>query len=802
MSSPLFSVICPTHNGEDRLHKSLGSVKSQTFTDYELIVVCDACKDDKTYNIAQSYADLVIVTDVHRDGLARNAGLDAATGEWILFIDDDDWYMHEYCFDLLADAVKNATEDVVDFSFIWKGRGYMRPSDEELYVMVWCRAWRREFIYDNRFNDKQYGSDLDFFNMMIHDNENIKIKYFDCPLYYYNYLREGSLSWMEKKKTLLDIIVTHHDEDFRIGKKFFDMLGYQRIVDMNKVNVILVDDCAGPSHDWNKLLGQYSYHVNVYRTECDGAAACRNIGIQNAQSDWVMFCDFDDMLCDCCSLAMIVDLLPTDECDIIWGKHVMELIWRKSKPYLQTVTVQNFMNTTCKLYRRAFLNDKWIRFDETMKYEYEYAFNAVCLTETPPFRIRELTIDFYPYIKTYRKNSLRHSEEYYLCRGRELYKANRTIAGRLFERGHNDESNQFFAKALCYAYYSIYDPETGHSPGVSNQEAHEFLKNNRDDILAVSASDMDVLMNEVETTTMNTIQRLFNEFHREYYIKNNSLSFPDWLNSIDHMQTYVSPADATADPPVPLQARNREPHIVVYCGTSNVYNDMVTSAKSMLYHTPVDKIYLLTEDDELSMDLPDIFEVINVSNQQYFPHDGPNFENAWTYMCMIRAAFPEMFQQYSRILSLDIDIIVNDDVSDLWDYDMTDYYLAGVPEKQRQKTESDPIYINFGVVMMNLAKLRQDNKQQEIISMLNNRKVDCPEQTSFNEVCAHHILELPAEYNSTVYSHITGRADKERILHYAGQTFWKHYANVKRYSDMSWDDIMNRQAALKAGEHQ
>ena len=85
-------------------------------------------------------------------------------------------------------------------------------------------------------------------------------------------------------------------------------------------------------------------------------------------------------------------------------------------------------------------------------------------------------------------------------------------------------------------------------------------------------------------------------------------------------------------------------------------------------------------------------------------------------MCMMRADYPELFPEYSRILSLDIDVVINDNVSDLWDYDLTDYYLAGVPERQRQKSSADPLYINFGVVMMNLDKLRHDRKRDEIVN--------------------------------------------------------------------------------------
>ena len=53
----------------------------------------------------------------------------------------------------------------------------------------------------------------------------------------------------------------------------------------------------------------------------------------------------------------------------------------------------------------------------------------------------------------------------------------------------------------------------------------------------------------------------------------------------------------------------------VYAGTRNVYNRMLSPAKSLLMHSNVDKIYFLIEDDDFPYDLPKEIECINVSNQ-------------------------------------------------------------------------------------------------------------------------------------------------------------------------------------------
>ena len=106
MSKPLFSVIVPAHNAEEFIEKGLHSIKMQTFTDYELIVVCDRCTD-RTAEIAAGYADKVLIRDFGLDGLARNAGIEAAEGEWLLFMDHDDWFLHEFVFQQIADAIKD-----------------------------------------------------------------------------------------------------------------------------------------------------------------------------------------------------------------------------------------------------------------------------------------------------------------------------------------------------------------------------------------------------------------------------------------------------------------------------------------------------------------------------------------------------------------------------------------------------------------------------------------------------------------------------------------------------------------------
>lgn len=193
-SPPKFSIVIPAYNSEKYITKGLNSIVNQTFHDYELIVVCDSCVD-RTEDVAKSYGAITIPVNYRHDGLTRNTGINAAKGEWLLFMDDDDWFLHEYVFQQLADHVGRNDEDALMFSYIWKGKGYVRNTPEEFGYHVWSKCWRRAFVGDDvRFGIRSKWSDVDFTRHA--RNKMRKAVFWDMPMYYYNFLREGSISYL------------------------------------------------------------------------------------------------------------------------------------------------------------------------------------------------------------------------------------------------------------------------------------------------------------------------------------------------------------------------------------------------------------------------------------------------------------------------------------------------------------------------------------------------------------------------------------------------------------------------------
>lgn len=200
MGKPFFSVIVPAHNAERHIEVGLHSIRQQEFTDYELIVVCDSCTD-RTANLAKWYdAEKILIRDYHHDGLARNAGIDAATGEWLLFMDDDDWFLHEYVFQQIYGMVGKHGEDILAFSFIWKNMGYKAQAPDDMCVAVWNKCWKREFIGDTRFTNREWACDAEFHKKMFRKCPTVY--YWDMPMYYYNFMRPGSQTWKMQREVL------------------------------------------------------------------------------------------------------------------------------------------------------------------------------------------------------------------------------------------------------------------------------------------------------------------------------------------------------------------------------------------------------------------------------------------------------------------------------------------------------------------------------------------------------------------------------------------------------------------------
>lgn len=221
-----FSIIIPVYNVEQYLRACLDSVLAQTFSDWEAVCVNDGSTDG-SLSVLEEYEKkdhrLRIISQPN-GGLsaARNTGLAAAQGDYVVFVDSDDW-VEPMMLIRLAEEVDN--EDMVCFACRKSDSGatdklvseqgdgwsyYNRHALEHRevpFVCVWQRCYRREFLEENylRFREGILHEDNEFTPRACFKAKSIKT----IPDVLYNYrMRPGSIMatrGMKSKESLITI---------------------------------------------------------------------------------------------------------------------------------------------------------------------------------------------------------------------------------------------------------------------------------------------------------------------------------------------------------------------------------------------------------------------------------------------------------------------------------------------------------------------------------------------------------------------------------------------------------------------
>lgn len=178
---PRFSIIMPAYNVEDYIERAVNSVLNQSEKDFELIIVNDG-STDKTKEICDNFKDKKIkVIHKKNGGLsdARNEGVKKATGEYIIFIDSDDYWDKDLLkeisksLDNNPDIVRFQIREVTDKneSTDYSESEFKNKSGEEAFNLItryhfvenaWAYAIRREYYLKEKFEFKKGAIHEDF----------------------------------------------------------------------------------------------------------------------------------------------------------------------------------------------------------------------------------------------------------------------------------------------------------------------------------------------------------------------------------------------------------------------------------------------------------------------------------------------------------------------------------------------------------------------------------------------------------------------------------------------------------------
>lgn len=212
---PKISVIVPVYKTEDKLNRCIDSILNQTFKDFELILVDDGSPDNSPEICDEYVANDNRVVVIHKENggvsSARNCGLKKALGDFIAFIDSDDYVEKEY-LDLLLRYQQQADADLVMCNYnLFKGNktdyvshGFsdgqvlegdlfkktiytnIAKCDSTGYFCLWNKLFKKHIIIDNQIsfnNDMSFGEDMLF--IMDYFKDANKVVFTDKPLYNY-----------------------------------------------------------------------------------------------------------------------------------------------------------------------------------------------------------------------------------------------------------------------------------------------------------------------------------------------------------------------------------------------------------------------------------------------------------------------------------------------------------------------------------------------------------------------------------------------------------------------------------------
>ena len=289
---------------------------------------------------------------------------------------------------------------------------------------------------------------------------------------------------------LLDIIITHAHEPWGIGRKMFEMLKVQRGIEEGDCRVMLVQDGPDDQLDTARILKVYPFVETVVQNPKGGVSMARNAGLEESDAEWIMFCDFDDCLYSVDSLFRIMQSIREagDRADLLYSDFWIE----QRTPTGRFTKVLKGWNTVFihgKVYRRQFLIDRGIRFDEDLTYSEDAMFNALVAMEIDPARVAVMPEVVYMWC--FRNESLSNYTGGDGTRNMSLYRKRIKVCEEYEKRGRIYDARAAAARALLDYYWEMNGdkPQEGGTVEEWEERIREFCRRWPKAMTQISAED-------------------------------------------------------------------------------------------------------------------------------------------------------------------------------------------------------------------------------------------------------------------------------------------------------------------------
>jgi len=316
----------------------------------------------------------------------------------------------------------------------------------------------------------------------------------------------------------LEIIMPHYNEPWSLVRPFFDVLRNQKGVDFSQICARIVHDGTEPFPD--ECFEGMPFEVIQYRIDHAGVSAARNYGMDQADSEWITFCDCDDTFSSIYALKFVFDVLGTERHDMLWNEFIMETMTEDGDMVLQVNKKFNMVWTHNKYYRLDFLRKVEARFNEDLYMSEDSAFNTLLYMKLNPDRIGHIKSPMPLYVWCYNTNSVTLKKENLLRNMIGHFQRNVYVYEE-FRRREYEAADAMAGRTMTDAYVNATRPDLPEGWEQFDEMVRSFAKENVSVLKRLTENDFARVLKASEAEA--TAGKFLNE-HRP--------AFVDWLKEM------------------------------------------------------------------------------------------------------------------------------------------------------------------------------------------------------------------------------------------------------------------------------